>query len=103
MKKNDFTDILVSIGMVAIAIVFTWYGFFSNQVCDIDRQYLFCRLHPFTTGDLIGCIFFYSSLAIMGGITRLFGWNLYNAPNSSGWTIGTVILGALGAILIWNL
>lgn len=93
----------ILLGGVAVLAVFTYFGFFNPQECDIDKIYLSCRLNPFTIGDLIGCVLFYGGTLFLCGITRLFGFDLYNNPNSSGWTIASVAGIILGIVLIWNL
>ena len=92
----------ILLGGLAVLFLFTYFGFLNPQECDVDRIYLSCRLDPFTLGDLFGCILFYGGTLFLCGITRLFGFELYNAPHSDAWTIGSVVGIVLGIVLIWN-
>jgi hypothetical protein len=94
---------IVFFGVCAILAVFTVFGFFVKQPCDVDRVYLWCRLHPFSFGDFLGCALFYSGALCIGGLTNMIGLTLTGKEGSIGkWP---VIFGAavvIGSILIWN-
>lgn len=82
-----------------ILIVFTIMAFFVKQPCDIDRVYLWCRLHPMSLGDIIGLIMFYGGCIVLTGILPI---TLYNPENSSKWNLITFAVLVLSMVLIWN-
>jgi hypothetical protein len=88
--------------ILLVVVLFTYYGFLNVKPCDIDRAYLSCRLHPFTLGDLIGCILFYGGAAVLAGVPSLFGVELFNQEGSRKWNIITFIALVAGIVLIWN-
>ena|SRR5687767_6726599 len=83
-----------------LLIVFTVLGFFVKQDCDIDRVYLWCRLHPFSIADFIGCAGFYGGCVFISGIVPK---TLYNPANSVKWNLIWFAAMALSIVLIWNL
>ena len=91
------------VGVAIIAIIFTLMGFFVKQDCDIDRVFLWCRLHPFSVADLIGCIMFYAGCFVLAGGLKLIGVELWNPENSSKWNLITFAGLVLSIVLIWNL
>jgi hypothetical protein len=94
------------IGMIAMGIVlfmFILLGFVIKQECDIDAEYLWCRLHPFTIGDVIGVPLFVAGAVLISGLLPYMGINLYNPANSSQWNIISFIGMLVGIILFWNL
>lgn len=99
-EKTLFTMSRVVIGLAVF--LFTYYGFFANLPCDLDNIYLSCRLNPFTLGDLIGTILFYSGALVLSGVLPLLGINLFNPRGSAMWNIITGVGMALGIVLIWN-
>lgn len=100
-EKRTWMIVRVIIGLVAL--LFTIFGFFVDLPCDgIDNIYLSCRLTPFSTGDLIGCILFYSGCGVLMGLPTLLGINLWNPKASSMWNIIFGVAIVLGIILIWN-
>lgn len=82
-----------------ILVVFTIMAFFVKQDCDIDRIYLWCRLHPMSIGDIIGLIMFYGGGIVLTGILPV---TLYNPENSSKWNMILFAVLVLSVILIWN-
>ncbi len=87
---------LLKIGVGAILLVFTLFAFVIKQQCDIDKVYLYCRVHPLTIVDIIGMILFYGGAALMMGFKQLF-----NEENSSKWNFILFGLMAAGILLIW--
>lgn len=98
-ETTEFEKWAPRILMGAILIIFTVMGFFVKQPCDIDRVYLWCRLHPMSFGDIIGLILFYGSCLFLSGILPV---KLYNPANSSKWNFIFFSVLAVAIILIWN-
>lgn len=82
-----------------VVIVFTVMGFFVKQPCDIDRVYLWCRLHPMSIGDILGLIMFYGGCLFISGVLPV---RLYNPENSVKWNIIWFVVMAAAIALIWN-
>lgn len=102
-KDNENTEwTVVRIIIAVVVLFFTLFGFFIKQDCDIDKVYLWCRLHPFTVGDFIGVTLFYGGAFMLSGLWK--NWfTLWEEENTQRWNwiifAGTV----LGIIFIWNL
>ena len=104
MDKDEKSTWLIVRAIVGLVVIlFTVFGFFSKQPCDIDAIYLSCRLNPFTVADFIGCVLFYGAAAVIAGVPKLFGVEIFNPTGSAKWNIITGLAGALGIVLIWNL
>ncbi len=102
--KDEKGAWLVVRGIILLVVgLFTYYGFFNQQPCDIDAIYLSCRLNPFTAFDLIGCVLFYAGSLVLMGVPKLFGIEPFNPTGSSLWNIVTFVGMAIGLVLIWNL
>ena len=99
-EKTLWTMSRIVIGLVAI--LFTYYGFFANLPCDTDNIFLGCRLNPFTTGDLIGTILFYTGCFFLAGIPDFLGMKLFNPRGSAMWNIIFGLGAVVGVVLIWN-
>lgn len=89
--------------VLLVAFLFTYFGFFETQACDLDAVYLSCRLNPFTAFDLIGCLLFYGGCVFLSGFSVLEELELYNPENSSFWNIASFVVMVVGITLIWNL
>lgn len=104
MDKDEKSTWMIVRAIVLLVVgLFTYYGFFNQQPCDIDAIYLSCRLNPFTVFDLVGCILFYGAAAVMAGVPKWFGIEIFNPTGSAMWNIITGVAGVLGVVLIWNL
>lgn len=102
-KDSDGAEAIIAKVIIALVVIlFTLFGFFIKQDCDIDKIYLWCRLHPFTIGDGIGCILFYAGCFMLSGIWKKW-FTLWNEEHNARWNIITFICTALGAVFIWNL
>ena len=99
-EKTLWTMSRIVIGLTAI--LFTYYGFFANLPCDTDNIFLGCRLTPFTTGDLIGTILFYTGCFFLAGIPDILGLKLFNPRGSAMWNIIFGLGAVAGVVLIWN-
>lgn len=106
MKKNTDkqearAQLIVSAIIAIILFLFTYYGFFESQIChSIDKDSLFCRLHPFTGWDLLGCILFYTGALFLAGVPRFFGYDPY--LDKGNWQTWAVAIGTLaGIVIIW--
>lgn len=86
--------------LAIIVLVFTIMAFFVKQPCDIDRVYLWCRLHPMSFFDIIGLLMFYGGALIISGLLPV---KLYNEENSVKWNLLWFVLMAGSVIIIWNL
>jgi len=89
----------VPVLMAIFVICFTLFGFFIKQDCDIDRVFLWCRLHPFSLGDFIGCAMWYAGCVFISGILPI---RLYNPENSTKWNLISFVGMVLSIVLIWN-
>ena len=98
-ERTNLEKYAAPIGMSIFIVLFTLYGFFIKQPCDIDRVYLWCRLHPFSLGDLIGCIIWYAGCVFISGVLP---FRLYNPENSSKWNLIFFAAMVLSIVLIWN-
>ena len=59
MDADEKTLWTMSRAVIGLAVVlFTYFGFFHSQPCDLDNIYLSCRLNPFTTGDWLALFYF---------------------------------------------
>ena len=94
---------LSTVVVVLVAFLFTYFGFFETQPCDLDAIYLSCRLNPFTAFDLIGCTLFYGGCVLASCLPVLEKFELYNPEGSSAYNIGAFVGMVLGVTLIWNL
>ena len=101
-KDDDSSEfMIVRIIVGAVLLLFTYYGFFDKQPCDIDAIYLSCRLNPFTVWDFIGCCLFYGGSLVLAGVPKLFGANWFNPTGSSYyWVVFVSMVG--GIVMIWS-
>ena len=103
MDKDEKSTWMIVRAIVLLVVgLFTYYGFFNQQPCDIDAIYLSCRLNPFTVADFIGCVLFYGAAAVIAGVPKWFGIELFNPTGSAMWNIITAVVGIGGVALIWN-
>jgi len=89
-------------GRIILAVfvtVFLMYGFFVKQPCDIDQQYLWCRLHPASFLQIIGVIFILAGAVVLSGLVK--GLNLWNEANSSKWNLVFFSILGIGCLLTW--
>ena len=98
--KEDSEFMIVRIIVLAVLVLFTYYGFFDKQPCDLDAIYLSCRLTG-SVADWIGCVLFYGGSLVLAGVPRWFGVELFNPTGSSLYNILTFVAMAAGIILIW--
>lgn len=94
---------LSTLVVLIFAILFTYFGFFEPQPCDLDAIYLSCRLNPFTGFDLVGCILIYLGCALVSCLPVLEKLELYNPEGSSAFNIAAFAGMVIGITLIWNL
>lgn len=96
---QTITQVIVAVVVIVVLI----FGFLVKQDCDtIDKQFLYCRLHPFTGFDLVGMIIFLAAALHVGNFLPE---KLYFSE-SKGTTINVVagFIGLLvGALIMWNL
>ncbi len=92
-----------SLVALAVAFLFTYFGFIETQPCDLDAIFLSCRLNPFTLFDLIGCVLFYGGCLLISSLPLLEKVELYNPEGSSAWNIAFFVAMVGGVVLIWNL
>ncbi len=98
--NKDVKDVVVRIGLLAIVLLFTLYGFVIKQPCDIDEQYLWCRLHPMSILQVVGVIGFYLGAFLLSGIWQKW-FTLYDEVNSTRWNLTFFGAIALSIVLIW--
>lgn len=95
---QTITQVIVAV----VVIVFLIFGFLVKADCDVDKVFLYCRLHPFTGFDLVGMIIFLIAALHVGNFLPE---KLYFSE-SKGTTINVVagFIGLLvGALIMWNL
>lgn len=96
-EKGAWT--VVRIILLLVVVAFTTMGFIIEQPCDIDSIYLWCRLHPMSIGDWIGCGLFYGSALVLSGLTPIKFWNDENNTRGN-WIMFAILI--LSIVLIWN-
>lgn len=102
MKKENKTGLIIqTVIVLAIASVFTAFAFFLPQQCDIDKIYLWCRLHPMGALDVIGLILFYAGCAFLAGLPKWLGFELGSPTGSAALNLGAFAGMVTGAILMW--
>jgi hypothetical protein len=95
---NDHAkDLALKIGVGIVVLFFTLFGFVIKQDCDIDKVYLWCRLHPLKIADIIGLICFYGGAAVLAGFVK----NLINPEHSAKWNWISFAILAFGLIVVW--
>lgn len=100
-KDNENAEwFIVRAIVLAVMILFTYYGFIEKHPCDLDAIFPSCRLTPFTTLDLIGCVLFYLGCLILAGVPKWFGLEWFNPEGGSYYWIVFAYM-VLGVILIW--
>lgn len=101
-KNSEKKEWMVARIIIAVvAIVFTLYGFFIPQECDIDKIYLWCNLHPLSVGDVFGLTLFYGGLFMTTGLWQKW-FTLWEEEHTTKWNLIIFGVMALGIILIWN-
>lgn len=112
-KKSDkderATWVVVQGIALAWGLAFIIGGFFikpkgwDEPGNNINKQFLWDRLHPFTAGDLIGFLILMAGLITISAIwIRWFGYQ-YNEVGSVKWNLIPIGLILLGSLLCWNL
>lgn len=102
MQKENKSGLIIQTFVVfAILAVFTAFAFFVPQECDIDKVYLWCRLHPFTAIDGFGIALFYGGGLMLAGIPKWLGFELGSPTGSSSLNLWTFAAMVVGAILMW--
>lgn len=88
--------------IVALCVyLFTMYGFFWPQECDIDKIYLWCNLHPMSGFDYIGCIMFYAAAGFLALNPVFEKLNIMNPEGSAPYNVALFLIGAIGVGFIW--
>ncbi len=101
-QKENKTGLIIQTAVVAvIVIVFTLFAFVIKQECDIDKVYLWCRVHPLSFLDVIGLVLFYGGAAMFAGVPKWLGFELGSPEGSSSLNYYTAGATILGAILMW--
>ena len=86
--------------LLIVVLLFTYYGFIAKQECDLDAIYLWCRLHPITVFDVIGCIMFYGGAFLLSGLWQKY-FSLWEEENTTKWNTRIFALLVIGFGLIW--
>lgn len=90
----------VHLGVIVIAIVVTLFAFVFKQPCDIDKIYLYCRVHPTTGFDIAGIILFYAGCFGLSGLWMFFTGDIDQSPGRTvAWI--SLVLGIAGMGLMW--
>ena len=96
-KDEKILYIVMRIIVGLVAAFYVAYAVFFKQPCDIDGQYLSCRVTG-TLWDWIGSILFVGGCLSLSGVLN---W-VYKPKTNVVWGIIVVSL-LLGIILVWNL
>ena len=101
MKKESKLPKIISLVIFSVIVIaFTCLGFFIKQPCDIDEQYLFCRMHPASFIQVIGVILFYLMVLVLSG--TLGKWLTFeNESNSSKWNLIFAGIGVASFLMLW--
>lgn len=104
MSKDTRNDIIVYIIVNVIfavtAFVFIRLAFFVPQVCDLDKEFVWCHTHPVHGLGIPGMILFCSAFISVTGIWRIFtGTNPTNQAGAI--TFISAVAGWLGMGLIF--
>ena len=101
MAKEKSGLIIQTAVVGVIVLVFTLFAFVIKQECDIDKVYLWCRVHPLTALDVVGLVLFYGGAAMFAGVPKWLGIELGSPTGSSSLNYITAGVTVLGAILMW--
>lgn len=99
--NEDFAWMIVRVILLLVVLAFTFFGFVFKQDCDLDAIYLWCRLHPLSIADIIGCILFYGGAFLLSGLWEKY-FTLWEEENTTKWNTITFAGLVLGIVLIWN-
>lgn len=100
LGKDEKTAWWIVRGILLLCVLlFTIFGFFVNTN---EAEVLWSKVHPFTTGDLIGTILFYTGCFFLAGIPDILGLKLFNPRGSAMWNIIFGLGAVAGVVLIWN-
>lgn len=98
---NEKTVQKIVWGVLALVVLaFTLFAFVIKQDCDIDKVYLWCRVHPLGFFDILGIVIFYGSAVFMSGILPI---QLVNEENTTRWNYVMFAVMFLAFVMIWNL
>lgn len=90
----------VHILALVFGVIVIVYGLIIKQPCDMDKIYLWCRLHPFQIQDIIGLIFFLGGTVGASGIWMLGTGDVDQTPGRQ-IVYGSGAAMLFGAILMW--
>src|SRR5580765_3418393 len=92
--------IICCIIWAAFAFLFINYGYLSPQHCDIDKEFLYCHLHPGGPFATIGLILFAASFIFVTGVWKFFTGTVIT-DKALGWSALGFVCGAIGVGLIF--
>lgn len=90
----------VHAGAIVIALIVLITGFLVKQPCDLDKIYLWCRVHPVQAQDIFGLIFFFGGALGTSGIWLLLIGDVDQNPGRL-ITYGSGVLMIFGFLLMW--
>lgn len=96
-KDENFVYLIMRFIIGLVAVAYVAYAVIFKQPCDIDRQYLSCRITG-TLWDWIGSILFVGGCLSLSGVLN---W-VYKPKTEVVWVLIAASL-VLGLILVWNL
>jgi hypothetical protein len=101
-KRADARGYLIArCACLVIASIFLLYAIVLKQPCDLDAQFLSCRLTG-SVFDYIGSAMFLFGLVVLSGIIKGVR-NLYSPPGSSKWNLLWFAFMIAGPVIFWNL
>ncbi len=96
-KDENFVYLIMRIIVGLVAVAYVAFAVIFKQPCDIDKQYLSCRITG-TWADWLGSILFVGAcLSISGALN----WVYKVKADAVGVIIG--VAGVAGILLVWNL
>lgn len=98
-QENIVYGICVAIWAV-IAFFFIRLGFFVPQTCDLDKEFLYCHLHPMGVLSTIGLVLYGLSSIFITGVWKFITGEVITDKAGTYAIIGFVV-GALGIGLIF--
>lgn len=93
---------LITLAFMAICFfLFFYYGFAAEQPCDLDKQYLWCHLHPLKTMAVIGIILFIGGCLAFGQAWTYLWPDMDDEQPGKTIVLTGFLAAAAGFILIW--
>jgi len=100
MKKETIVYLVCLAVWALCAFQFVRLGFFVPQVCDIDKEFLYCHLHPMGGLAIVGLILFAASFIFVTGVWKFITGD-FITDKAFTWSMLGFVVGTLGVGLIF--